>query len=59
MFLDSKNLGPNEKTHHGGSVNDDLPKEQVLSIGDVEVTRILFDRWVAEMRLGRPELMVG
>ena len=36
-----------------------LPKEQMLAISDVKVARVLFDRWVAKMRLSRPELVVG
>jgi hypothetical protein len=36
-----------------------LPKEQMLSISDVKVARVLFDRWVAKMRLSRPKLVVG
>ena len=59
LFLDSKNLAPNEGIDHEDQSNDDSPKEQMLSISNVEVARILFDRWVAEMRLGRPELIVG
>jgi hypothetical protein len=59
LFLDSKNLAPNEGIYREAQSNDDSPEEQMLSISNVEVARILFDRWVAEMRLDRPELMVG
>jgi hypothetical protein len=31
----------------------------VLSVSNVKVTRILFNRWVAKCGLGCPELVVG
>lgn len=57
MLLDSKNLVPNEKRIQ--YKNNGSPKEQMFSISDVKVARVLLDRWVAKMRLGRPELVVG
>lgn len=60
MLRDSKNLVPNEKHwQYKKQLNNDLPKEQMLSISNVKVARVLLDRWVAKMRLGRPELVVG
>jgi hypothetical protein len=39
-------------------LNNDSPKEQVLSVSDIKVAGILLDRWVTKMGLGRPEAMI-
>ena len=37
----------------------DEPKEEVFSVCNIEVARVLFDRRVANIGLPRPELVVG
>lgn len=58
LLLDSKNLRSRYMDFGLRERNCDEPEEQMFSVCNVEIARILLDRRIAKVGLPRPELVV-